>query len=321
MENQVDTSLMVQIARLYYQRDLTQQQIARRLGLTRQKVSRLLIRARLEGIVRVAIFDPGAIDQSLQSDLMQAFNLREVLLSASDGLDSQTLYSRLGIAAAEYIARILRDDCAVGIGWGRTLYEVINALPQERQVHINVVPLIGGIGDMAPFFQVNSLALRLAGAFSGQYRMIHAPAFTPDLVVWHALMHTQEVQGITELWKKLDLAIVGIGHVELQQISAMFFADHISPEMLAQLEARGAVGDICGRFFDITGHPVDLGTGVIGVSLDDLPQIPEVIGVAGGLDKVRALLGALRGGYIKTLVTDTVTARAVLAEARQSQRR
>ncbi len=314
MENKSEKQLMVQAARYYYERGLTQEQIARRLSLTRQKVSRLLIRARAEGIVNISILDPGPTDLGLSQQLKQLFDLHEVILIPGDGVDSRALRTRLGTAAAEHIARVLQDESTVGIGWGRTLFEVVNALPKGRQTHINVVPLIGGIGDMAPFFQVNSLALRFAEAFGGQYRMIHIPAFALDHTVWEALNNTQEVQGVTGLWKKLDLAIVGIGQVELQQITSMFFADHFSPAVLAQLEASGAVGDICARFFDRLGNPVDPGTGVIAIGMDDLRNTKEVIGVAGGLEKVKAVLGALRGGYIKTLVTDTLTASAVLAE-------
>jgi DNA-binding transcriptional regulator LsrR (DeoR family) len=108
--------------------------------------------------------------------------------------------------------------------------------------------------------------------------------------------------------------VVGIGHVEFQKISSMFFADHISPHALSRLESKGAVGDICARFFDIIGTYVFPELGVIGINLEQLKAIPEVIAVAGGMEKVRAVLGALRGGYVKTLITDTETAQAVLTE-------
>lgn len=93
----------------------------------------------------------------------------------------------------------------------------------------------------------------------------------------------------------------------------MYFADRITPGGMKLLQERGAVGDICGRFFDLNGRPVMIGAGVIGMDLRQLVAIPEVIAIAGGLEKTRALLGAVRGGFVKTLITDTVTARAVLA--------
>jgi deoxyribonucleoside regulator len=212
------------------------------------------------------------------------------------------------------LKRNLYADQNVGIGWGRTLFETFNLIRESELKHINVIPLIGGIGDLSAFFQVNELARQLAGAFDGTYRHLYAPAFVEDNTILVNLLKTQEIAQISELWARLDLAVVGIGHVEFQQISSMFFANHITPQTLALLESKGTVGDICARFFDIHGAQVFPELGVIGINLEQLKAIPEVIAIAGGMEKVRAVLGALRGGYIKTLVTDTETARAVLAE-------
>jgi DNA-binding transcriptional regulator LsrR (DeoR family) len=305
---------MVQVARLYYDSGLTQQEIARKLGTTRQNIARLLTAAREAGIVRISIYDPTPDDPYLSDQLRQTFNLNEVVLASSEGLDSNLLRSQLGLAAAQYLTSVLAPDSLVGIGWGRTLYEVVNSFSGERQVPVHVIPMIGGIGDLSPFFQVNELARRMAEAFGGTFRYIYAPAFTQDPVLLESMTRTREVEQMTELWKHLDIAVTGIGHVEFQKISSMFFAEHISPDVLAELESHGAVGDICGRFFKISGEVVTAGAGVIGIAIEQLRTIPEVVAVAGGLEKVRAILGVLRGGYIKTLVTDTATAQAVLIE-------
>ena len=314
LQNREDLQLMVQVARLYYESEQTQQQIARRLQITRQKVSRLLSEARTEGIVRISIYDPTPSDPQLGEVLCKTFHLRHAVLTASDGLDNDQLRSHLGMAAAEFLPQMFADDQTVGIGWGRTLFYVVNSLAKIKQARIHVVPLIGGIGDMAPFFQVNDLARGLAEAFEGTFRNIYAPAFTPDQTTWTGLVKSQDVGTVIEFWDHLQCAMIGIGHVEFQEMSSMFFADHISPGNLAKLEAKGAVGDILGRFYNSNGDPVEINAGVIGISLKQLQAIPEVIAIAGGMEKVRALLGALRGGYIKTLVTDTATARAVLLE-------
>lgn len=314
MENTNDTQLIVQVARMYYQRDLTQEQIAEMLNLTRQKVSRLLIRARTSGIVQITIVDPCQTDEILVQNLKEKFHIHEAVLVNSEGMAGQTVRSRVGMAAAEYICQKIEPGITVGIGWGRTLYEMINSLPERKQMNIQVVPLIGGIGDMSPFFQVNSLAMRLAETLGGSYRFLHIPAIIGDEAAYQALIGTHEAASIKEQWKKLDMAVIGIGQVEFQRISSMFFGEHISDTTLKEMEVDGAVGDICGRFFDENGTALDSGAKVIGIDLADLQTTPKVIAVAGGMEKVRALLGALRGGYIKTLVSDTKTARAVLAE-------
>ena len=314
MNNHEDIQLMVQVARLYYENHLNQKEVANRLNITRQKVSRLLIAAKSKGIVRTVVYDPSPLDSDLGDRLKKLFGLHDVVLTEGENLEGNRLRAGIGLAAAEYLKRNLQSDQVVGIGWGRTLFETVNLIRDGGQKHINVVPVIGGIGDISPFFQVNELARQLASAFGGVYRQIYAPAFVEDNSILDNLLKTQEVAQASELWTKLDVAVVGIGHVEFQQISSMFFADHITPQTLAQLETKGTVGDICARFYNIKGKQVFPELGVIGINLDQLKAIPEVIAIAGGMEKVRAILGALRGGSIRTLITDTRTAQAVLAK-------
>jgi DNA-binding transcriptional regulator LsrR (DeoR family) len=309
-----EIQLMVQAARMYYENDLNQEEIAARMNLSRQKVSRLLVEARRQGIVKNIVIDPTAADPDLRERLISHFHLHDAVLASSERLEPEQMRAAIGLAASEHLRKVIQSDQNVGIGWGRTLFEAVNLLHKNGTQHVNVIPLIGGIGDISPFFQVNELARRLAEAFDGTYRHLYAPAFIEDPAVLESLRKTQEIVQMAGLWKKLDLAIVGIGHVEFQQISSMFFANHIEPKMLSMLEGAGTVGDICARFFSLNGAQVFPETGVIGIDLDTLKAVPEVIAIAGGMEKVRAILGAMRGGFIKTLVTDTATARACLAE-------
>lgn len=309
-----ELQLILQITRLYYEQDLTQQEIADRLNLTRQKVSRLLVQARSEGLVRITIHDPTPVDTQLALELKQTFRLNDVVLTSGEGLTTETLRATIGMTAARYLIKLLKDNILIGIGWGRTLFEMVNTFPAQPKIKLHIIPMIGGIGGMTPSFQVNEIARRFATCFDGTYRFIHAPAFTLDNDVWKALMKMPEIKDIQELWQQLDLAIVGIGHVEFQKMSSMFFVDHISPSSLARLEDRGAVGDICGHFFDAHGKQIPIESEVIGIGLPQLEITPNVMAVAGGKEKTRAILGALRGGYIKILVSDTVTAQAVLQE-------
>jgi DNA-binding transcriptional regulator LsrR (DeoR family) len=313
MRRREEIQLMLQAARMYYQDDLSQQEVAHHLGLSRQKVSRLLKEARALGIVHIRLSDPFAANPELEQRLKQTFGLRQVVLTPGDGLTAGALRQRLGVAAAAYLTQAMPDEALVGIGWGRTLHQVVSALEKERQAYIHTVPLIGGIGQLSPSFQVNDLARRLAEAFGGTWRALYAPAFTDDLEAWQTLVRLAEVQQVARLWPQLHLAIVGIGHFEVQHLAAMFFADSLSQQALARFEAAGAVGDICGRFFDAHGRPIDGGSGVLGISLEQLRPLQNVVGIAGGAEKTAAVLGAIRGGYLGTLITDTLTAQAVLA--------
>lgn len=311
---------MVLVARLYHENNLTQEEIAKRMNLSRQKISRLLIAARKAGIVQTIVLDPTPKDPSIAEELISRFKLRDVVLTSGKYLDSTQLRAGIGLAAAAYLQKTLSDNQLVGVGWGRTLFETVNLLRSDRKKSFDVIPLIGGLGDISPFFQVNELTRRLSGAFTGTYRNLYVPAFIEDSNVRDNLIQSQEVRQVTDLWAKLDVAIVGVGHVEFQQISSMFFVNHITPEKLALLKEKGAVGDICGRFFNVHGKEVNPEMGVVGICLETLKNIPNVIAVAGGMEKVSALLGALRGGYIKTLITDTISAQALLVEDKKGGR-
>ena len=312
-----EVALMVQVARLYYEYGMTQEDIASRLSITRQKASRLLIAARTQGIVKTVIIDPFPADLDLTKELTTRFNLKDVIVLPGQMLEGDQLRTGIGLAAVEHLQRTLQDNQIVGIGWGRSLYDTVNLLPKISPKRIHVVPLIGGIGDISPFFQVNELARVLASAFSGTYRHLYAPAFIENNDVLQDFLGTQEVLQVSDYWDKVDVAIVGIGHVEFQRISSMFFADHITRQTLARLEEEGAVGDICARFFNEKGNQVLPNLGVIGINLDQIRAVPQVIAIAGGMEKTKAILGALKGGFVNTLITDTATAQAVLAEDRK----
>ncbi len=312
MGRREEIAILLQAARMYYGDGMNQQEIADELGISRQKVSRLLADGRSQGIVQITLSDPFMTDHDLECRFRDLFGLSRLVLTPGEGLSPIALRQRIGMVAAEYLAHTLSDEAPIGIGWGRTLHATVTSLNEESRAAINVVPLLGGIGQISPSFQVNELARRLAEAFGGTWRSLYAPAFTEDLSAIEALTRLDEIKQVSQLWTQVRPAIVGIGHFEFHRQSSMLFASSISKRALARLEAEGAVGDICARFFDAHGQPIEMDAGVIGISLEQVKKLPEVIAVAGGADKVAAIFGAILGGYVKTLITDTVTAGAVL---------
>lgn len=315
MTNRAEWQLILRAARLYYEDYLTQQQIADELGVSRPTVSRLLTQARREGIVQITIKDPFTRSEDLENQLVQSFNLKQAVLVAGEGLSGELLRRRLGFATAEYLKHALSEGNKLGIGWGRTLHAVVEALDAQQRLGIQVVPLIGGLGQISSSFQVNDLARRLAEAFGGTWQPFYVPAFVADPAALEALLHLEDVAPVLQSWPQVDVALVGIGHFASQQQSSMLFSSYIAADVLQKLELCGAVGDLCGRFFDAQGQQCFVERGIIGISLEQLRVLDHVIGVAGGAEKVAAILGALRGGYVDVLVTDTITAQAVLDAA------
>jgi DNA-binding transcriptional regulator LsrR (DeoR family) len=115
-------------------------------------------------------------------------------------------------------------------------------------------------------------------------------------------------------WGRLTAAVVGLGTADVDAEVRMLFADYLDEGTQGRLRSAGAAGDICMRFYDGDGQPIADGLrGIVGVELEQLRQAPKVIAVAGGADKARSILGALRGGYVDVLITDEAAARRILA--------
>jgi deoxyribonucleoside regulator len=313
MSRQQNQQRMLQAARLYYEQNHTQDQIARALATSRPMVSRLLQQARAEGIVQIKIVDPSARQGALEKELLARFHLTDAMVVAVEGDTADLVRQRIGQAAARYLERSLQNGDVVGLGWGRSLYEMVNSLEPHRKAHITVAPLIGGLGQIAPVFQVHELTRLLAEAFGGTWQNFYTPALVESDAMASTLLHSTDGKQVTALWQQLSVAVVGIGNVDLGAEMQMLFVNYLDANAQQRLNDAKAVGDICVRFFDIKGKPcIDAIRGIVGISLEQLRRTRRVIGIAGGVTKAEAILGALCGRYIDVLVTDESAARRVL---------
>jgi DNA-binding transcriptional regulator LsrR (DeoR family) len=306
---------MAKVADLYYLRDLTQQEIADRLGLSRPTVSRLLQRARAEGVVRIEVNPPEESHHDLARELEERFGLREAVVVTGRS-ESPTLTRRaLGQAGARYLDRCLKGREVVGVSWGTTLNEVVHHV-RPRPLRTTVVPLVGGAGQVAPGVHANDLARRLAQAHGGEVHLLHAPAVVASPEVQEALCSDPGIRRALDLARRAQVALVGVG--ALVPSSTLVQSGYFSVRELAALRERGAVGDVCTRPYTRDGLPVDeaLQRRIVAVQFEDLRRIPTGVAVAGGLEKAEAILGLLRGDLVDVLVTDHLAARAVLRSLR-----
>lgn len=319
MKNFDRNRLLVKVARLYYEQDLTQHEIAGLLRLSRQKVQRLLHRAQADGIVRITIHPiPGAFI-GLEKELEQRFGLREALVVETSNSDDYQIVTReVGAAASEYLLRILQPQDTIVISWGGTLLGLVNALsanpsrPSFREM--SVIQGLGGLGDPGHEVHAADLTRRLAHALGGSAVLLPAPAVAGTPAAHDAIIADPFVQQALEHGRKASLAVMGIGAPRQDSI-LMRAGQIVQWSELQALQQEGAVGDINLRYFDKNGKliPSELDDRVIGLNLAEIHAIQHVVGVAGGAAKVPAILGALRGYLINVLVTDHQTAEHILA--------
>ncbi len=306
--------LLYRVAQAYYEEDLTQADIAERFGVSRIKVSRLLTRARDDGVVRITVVPPPEDNTDLERRLEQSYGLEEALVvSPSSGSYEDTI-SAIGRATGEYIGRIVQDGDIIGLTWGNSVLATVDSLPSASLSGCRVVQLLGGLGHPEAEIHGAELARRAAERLGCRVRNIHAPGIVATKGVRDSLVEDPQVAHTLELGRNAAIAVLGIGalgpHSVLRGHGSVLSAEDCS----GLLEA-GVVGDIALRFFKADGTPAasPYDERTIGIELDELRGIRRRVGVAGGTEKHEAILAALRAGHVNVLVTDRSTAAAITA--------
>lgn len=306
--------LMAKVARMYYVQKLNQQQITEKLHVHQSTISRILKRARSSNMVRISVTAPPGTFAELEDELITKFHLEDaVVVDCASG--SEATVRDLGAALAYYVETTAKPGKNIGISsWSRSLFAMVDALhPGDYCAGGKVVQILGGVGKADSQFQAIHLAQRLAMNIGAVPVLLQSPAIVGSPEAQRVLARDPAIQEASALFEHLDLALIGIGSMEPSRLlsrSGNFF----SSVELAELQRKGAVGDICFRFYDADGKPVksSLVKRVIGIDLVKLRSCKRVVGVAGGSQKVKAILGALRGGYIDVLITDQNTAKALI---------
>lgn len=312
--------LLYRIAQAYYSDGQTQQQIARRFGLSRPKVSRLLQKARDTRVVQITLVPPSSGLADLEREVEQRYDLEEVVLVASSNPDDSDLVAlELGPAAADCLLRSLSEGDVVGLAWGRSLLAMVDALPMHPVTDVTVVQLSGGLGPVGALEHSTELARRMAQKLDARLRLMPAPGIVSSEAAAQALRADYQISEVLRLAAAADIAVVGLG-VPTPDSVLLRDGNIVAPEDLASLEASGAVGDLALRYVDGAGQPValEMNERIIGLTLAQIGAIPRVIGIAGGTAKRDIVRAALRAGILDVLVTDQRTAAELLKRTAQT---
>ena len=315
MENRDDIRLIVKIAQLYYEQDMTQAQIARELGIYRTTISRLLKRGREQGIVTIAINYDYNENLWLEQQLKQKFALKEVVVSSSvAGQEEEEQLNVMGQQGAQLLERLLAPGDIIGLSWGRAVRSLVENLPQSSQSRqLICVPIIGGpSGKLESRYHVNTLTYSAAARLKGESHLADFPALLDNELIRNGIMQSRHFQTIAAYWNNLDVALVGIGSPAIRD-GANWRAFYGSEES-DDLNARHVAGDICSRFYDINGASVEttMSEKTLSIEMQRLKQARYSIGIAMGEEKYSGILGALHGKYINCLVTNRETAELLL---------
>ncbi|GAB4128255.1 MAG: sugar-binding transcriptional regulator [Roseiflexaceae bacterium] len=306
-------NLLAQVASLYYEEDLTQSEIGQRLGLSRVKIYRLLKEARGEGVVQITINWPVSRAVRLEQELKRVFGIREALVLETVQQDDAPLMHRLGQLGARYLEQLLEDGMTMTVCLGRATYEVIHAIRPGFRAKVHVAQALGSMPFSFQELDSATLARQLATKLGGDVLYLSSPLMADSMEAAEVLKSQRDIHRTLEAARAADVALVGIGNLD-PAISGFVRSGFVGVGELEQLRQDGAIGDMGGQILTRDGqaHPCSYNQRMIGLTLEELRQIPTTMAVAAGEEKAAAILGALRTGVVDVICTDDRAADGVL---------
>jgi DNA-binding transcriptional regulator LsrR (DeoR family) len=307
--------LLAQVAEMYYVEDLNQAAIAKELFFSRSKVSRLLTEAREAGLVEVTIKHSLRRDSDLERQISEKYQIDNALILKSWNYSLSLMLRTLGRLAAKYIDDHLEDGSTIGISWGTAVFEIANGFRPRNLKNFQVIQVIGSIGTGDPAIDGPEVARQIAANYSGKYFTLNAPVIVNNKNTRDGLLKERKIHDVIEKANRADIIVAGIGSSDPGRSGLVRAGYLLGEEMIKISQETGAVGDICACLFNQDGEyqNIHFNDRVVGISLDQIKASPaEVIGIAGGEEKAEAILGALRGNLINTLITDDKAAERIL---------
>ena len=307
-----DIRLLTKIATLYYKGGITQQEIANRLGISRQTCGRHLKRAEELGIVTFEIQAPPEYSPHLEYHLEEAFDLKEVIVIAPHADTQDAAKEALGKAGASFLQRRVQDNDVISVSWSSTVLQCAKFLTPTEPRHVTVVQMNGSLDRTSFSTRAEYTLEQIALAFGGSMVSLVAPMSVDSAQIKDSMLTDSRIAAALKLASQSQVAIFGVGNIS--KASSLFKAGYLDDAMLEKLKAVGAVGDICGRFINIEGKICvkEFDDRTIAIPLENLKSKRVSVAVAAGLEKIDALRGMLAGKYCNALITDESTAKALL---------
>ncbi len=305
--------LAINVAKLYYRSDFSQQKIAQELGVSRPSISRLLQYAKDKGYVNIQIVDPVEDMSIMEQRLKDKLHLKDVKIASSTINDEEEIKKYISIAAAQYLDGIIKDGDIIGVGWGTTLYNMSQALIPRSIKGSQVVQLEGGLSNSEWNNYSREILENFANNFNTVAQYLPLPVIFDNKATKEQVDKDRYIKLILELGRHANIALFSVGTV---RPNALFFRLGYTDIQEQEKIQRNSVGDICSRFFDVEGRVCnrDLDERTVGITLSELRDKEYSIMISGGEGKINAIKAALKGRYANVLITDQFTGKALLED-------
>ena len=308
-------SLLLEVARMYWDEGLGQTEIARRTGYSRPTISRMLAEARRVGVVTVTVAHPIERLMALEKRLVDAFGLKTARVSEATPGNGSDVGPDVARTAADLLLESCGPHSVIAVSNGRAVAAVVHHTPERSWPSSTAVAMLGSVGESFNTEDGPDVCRNLSLRLGGRFRSLTVPLVFDSLALARAVREEDQVATTLELAARSDIALTGVGTVGTS-VSPLL-RRWMTPEVVRECRKRNVVAHVCGHHLDASGRHVHTALCDRTLCLDPerLREIPPVVGVAAGPDKIVAIRAALRGGYLSALVTDEATARAVLKDA------
>ncbi|MEY4422625.1 MAG: hypothetical protein RL581_1163, partial [Actinomycetota bacterium] len=308
---QRETELILQAARLYYEDELSQDQVASKLNTSRSNVSRMLTSARRLGYVEIRIIAPTSRHDFIAQQLIEKLGVDDIQVIAPDRND--LALNAVGRSAAQTLQKGLRANQTIAISWGRGLEATVVNCRKDSIPGLKVTQLMGSMSSVITSVSAEEVGRTLARNLNADFIPFSAPVIVSNQKTRDSLMAEPSVSRVLDIARKADVALVGIGSAGSTS-SEMLVEEFALSKSERDSTFKNMAGDIAARFYNAQGKILSsaLDSRVIGLSLEEIRKIPKVIGVATGADKVLGVIGAARSKLVDHLIIDLSCANAML---------
>lgn len=305
--------LLLRIANLYYENNLTQDQIGKKLGYSRVSIHRFLDRAVKLGLVQFMIHDPGDNYINLENQLIIKFNLRDVVV-VPDPYEKVSLYTQLGRGAATWLEKKIQPGIRIGLGLSRTISHIPQEFHPRTKTECFFTEVVGSASDHSEGVAKYNVTANLAEIAGGVPEIFYSPNYVSDENLYDMLMRESTIINSIKRAKKCDIVLQSIGTVDENAI--LFTEGHISENELNRLKDKKVIGDILGHYFNSNGEivPTFMDHRVIGIDPEELKKIDWSVVIAGGEDKKDPIRAILKNSFFNVLITNHSVAEFLLHE-------
>ncbi|MBK5482695.1 RNA polymerase subunit sigma-70 [Peribacillus sp. TH16] len=303
---------MIVIAKMYYEMNLTQKEIAEKLSYSRPTISRIIDAAFKAGIIDVKINYSLNSVQELANKIKEKYKLKKVFVLPVYVDDVPLIQNDIGKAVAGYLYEICERHSILGVSWGTSMSYVIPHLKEKKLPFMKIVQLNGGIAKSNFSTGSGALLEKFSEAFSADHYLLPVPSIVDTSIIANSIMTDSSIEQVLNLGKKSNIAVFGIGNVSYE--SVLYKGGYFKGDSYETLMNQKAVGDICSRYFSLAGEIVDkdLNKRTIGLELEELRNKEFSIALAAGRAKAGSVKGALNGGYVNVLFIDEELAKEIV---------